>query len=247
MVPILQKSLPYDVSVKRPLPAIQPLWRPEWLQIDDAYDQQIAERERLLRWQRSEVLEMSEGARPAAEELLNQVLEDLSQRDDFTVTGPLVRRPDGVWVEIDRGDPLGVLGRLVQEDLCLLEKTGDEHVLTGAVLCFPASWMLAEKFMRPLVAIHEPVDSYDDNIARRVQRLFDGVKPERPLWRYNLLHYIDPTLHQPRPEMAPLARSDGHDFRYIRSERQCVLRLPKTDAVVFSIHTYVLKDSDVQL
>jgi hypothetical protein len=247
MVPILQKSLPYDVRVKRPLPAIQPLRRPEWLQIDDVYDQQIAERERLLRGQRSEVLEMSEGARPAAEELLDQVLRDLSQRDDFTVTRPLVRRPDGVWVEIDRGDPLGVLGRLVQEDLCLLEKIGDEHVLTGAVLCFPASWTLAEKFMRPLVAIHEPVDSYDDNIAKRVQRLFDGVKPKRPLWRYNLLRYVDPTLHQPRPEVAPRARSDGQDFRYIRSERQCVLRLPKTDAVVFSIHTYVLKDSDVQL
>ncbi|MGY9013047.1 MAG: heme-dependent oxidative N-demethylase family protein, partial [Rhodobacterales bacterium] len=186
-------------------------------------------------------------ARPAAEELLDEVLEDLSQRDDFTVTRPLVRRPDGVCVEIDRGDPLGVLGRLVQEDLCLLEKIGDEHVLTGAILCFPASWTLAEKFMRPLVAIHEPVDSYDDNIAKRVQRLFDGVKPERPLWRYNLLRYVDPTLHQPRPEMAPRAHLDGQDFRYIRSERQCVLRLPKTDAVVFSIHTYVLKDSDVHL
>ena len=247
MVPILQKSLPYDVSVKRPLPAIQPLWRPEWLQIDDAYDQQIAERERLLRGQRSEVLEMSEGARPAAEELLDQVLEDLSQRDDFTVTGPLVRRPDGVRVEIDRGDPLGVLGRLVQEDLCLLQKTDGEHVLTGAVLCFPASWTLKEKFMRPLIAIHAPVDSYDDNIARRVQRLFDGVKPARPLWRFNLLRYVDPTLHQPRPETAQRPQDDDQDFRYFRSERQCVLRLPKTDAVVFSIHTYVLKYSDVHL
>jgi hypothetical protein len=247
VVPILQKSLPYDVRVKRPLPAIQPLWRSEWLQIDDAYDQQIAERERLLREQRSEVLEMSEGARPAAEELLDQVLEDLNQRDDFTVTGPLVRRPDGVWVEIDRADPLGVLGRLVQEDICLLEKIGNEHVLTGAVLCFPASWTLAEKFMRPLVAIHGPVDSYDDNIAKRVQRLFDGVKPEKPLWRYNLLRYVDPTLHQPRPEVAPRALADGQNYRYIRSERQCVLRLPQTGAVVFSIHTYVLKDGAVQL
>ena len=247
MVPILQKSLPYDVRVRRPLPAIQPLRRPEWLQIDEAYDQQIAERERLLIGQRSEVLVMSEAARPAAEELLDQVLEDLSQRADFTVTGPSVRRPDGVWVEIDRCDPFGVLGRLVQEDLCLLEKTGDEHTLTGAVLCFPASWTLAEKFMRPLVAIHEPVDSYDESIAKRVQRLFDGVKPARPLWRYNLLHYVDPTLHQPRPEVAPRLHGDGQDFGYIRSERQCVLRLPKTDAVVFSIHTYVLKDSDVQL
>ncbi len=175
------------------------------------------------------------------------MLEDLSQRADFTVHEIWVRRPDGVRVDIDRGDPLGVLARLVQEDLCLLQKTDDEHVLTGAVLCFPASWSLAEKFMRPLVAIHAPVASYDDNIARRVQRLFDGVKPERPLWRFNLLRYVDPTLHQPRSELARRNTDDNQDFKYFRSERQCVLRLPKTDAVVFSINTYVLKNSDVNL
>ena len=41
------------------------------------------------------MLQMSEAARPAAEELLDQVLDDLSQRNDFTVSGSLVRRPDG--------------------------------------------------------------------------------------------------------------------------------------------------------
>ena len=244
---ILQKTLPYDLRLKRALPGIQPLQRSDWLQIDEAYDQQIAERERLLSVARGVVVQLSETARPAAEELLDQVLEDLSQRADFTVHEIWVRRPDGVRVDIDRGDPLGVLARLVQEDLCLLQKTDDEHVLTGAVLCFPASWSLAEKFMHPLVAIHAPVDSYDDNIARRVQRLFDGVKPERPLWRFNLLRYVDPTLHQPRSELARRNTDDNQDFKYFRSERQCVLRLPKTDAVVFSIHTYVLKNSDVNL
>lgn len=244
---ILQKTLPYDLRLKRALPGIQPLQRSDWLQIDEAYDQQIAERERLLSVAREMVVQLSETARPAAEELLDQVLEDLSQRADFTVHEIWVRRPDGVRVDIDRGDPLGVLARLVQEDLCLLQKTDDEHVLTGAVLCFPASWSLAEKFMRPLVAIHAPVDSYDDNIARRVQRLFDGVKPERPLWRFNLLRYVDPTLHQPRSELARRNTDDNQDFKYFRSERQCVLRLPKTEAVVFSIHTYVLKNSDVNL
>jgi hypothetical protein len=39
-------------------------------------------------------------------------------------------------------------------------------------------------------------------------------------------------------------RSEGReahlDTPYLRSERQCLLRLPKTRAIVFSIHTYVL-------
>ena len=31
-----------------------------------------------------------------------------------------------------------------------------------------------------------------------LQRLFDAIRPEQPLMRYNALLYADPTLHQPR-------------------------------------------------
>ena len=33
-------------------------------------------------------------------------------------------------------------------------------------MCFPAGWRLAEKAMRPLTAIHDPVPDYDADIAR---------------------------------------------------------------------------------
>ncbi|HAW48781.1 MAG TPA: DUF3445 domain-containing protein, partial [Roseovarius sp.] len=58
----------------------------------------------------------------------------------------------------------------------------------------------------------------------------------RPLWRFNALNYVDPVLHQPRSRVQP---SETADLPYLRSERQCVLRLPRTRACVFSIHTYV--------
>jgi len=100
-----------------------------------------------------------------------------------------VTRPDGARIPIDRADPLGTLGHLVQEDLCLMERRGAEHVLTGAVLCFPASWRLSEKVGRPMIGIHEPVREYDATLARRVQRLLDGVRTGRPLLRFNVLTY----------------------------------------------------------
>ena len=105
----------------------------------------------------------------------------------YVISAKEVRRPDGVRVPLDRADPMATLGHLVQEDLCLMEKRGQQHVLTAAVLCFPASWRLADKIGRPLTAIHAPVAEYDDALARRVQRLFDGVQPGRPLWRFNAL------------------------------------------------------------
>ena len=77
---ILQKTLPYDLRLKRALPGIQPLQRSDWLQIDEAYDQQIAERERLLSVARGVVVQLSETARPAAEELLDHTVEKHDQR-----------------------------------------------------------------------------------------------------------------------------------------------------------------------
>lgn len=239
MTAILQTSIPYDVSTPRKLPGIQPLPMEDLLIRDDAFAGQMGERDRLLQGAREAVLQMQEVARPAADELLELVLQRA-----YPGAGERpaqVLRPDGVTVAVDYGDPLGSLGRLVQEDFCILQKQGDEHVLTGAVLCFPASWLLSEKIGRPLTGIHVPVDSYDPQVAARVQRLFDGVQADRPLWRFNALTYNDPTLHLPRSQYD--RRDDRHDQAagYLRSERQVILRLPRTRAVVFVIHTFVVE------
>jgi Haem-dependent oxidative N-demethylase, alpha subunit-like len=235
---VFQRSLPYDVMDTRALPGIQPLDLNDWLIRDEAYDAQMAVRDHLLRAARPDVLAMDDGARAAAGELLDLVL-GLA----YPGAGAAVTRADGVRVAIDRGDPLGTLGRLVQEDLCILQKIGPEHVLTGAVVCFPASWLLADKFMCPLIGIHAPVEGYDDSVAARVQRMFDGVQPGRPLWRFNALWYDDPALHQPRG--AHPVRGNEHQAPYLRSERQSILRLPQSGAVIFSIHTYLLRRADV--
>ena len=237
--PILQERLPFDPAAPRPLPGIAPLDPEAWLLADEAFARQMALREALLDSRREEVLRLDPAARPAAEELYDMVLGYLSRQPGYDIGAGEARRPDGARVALDRGDPLATLGRLVQEDLCLMEPRGAEHVLTGAVLCFPASWRLDEKFLRPLTAIHRPVAAYDADLARRVQRLFHGVKPGRPLWRFNALGYHDPALFQPRSESDP-REEDRRDAPYLRCERQCVLRLPRTGAAVFSIHTYLL-------
>ncbi|WP_037309964.1 heme-dependent oxidative N-demethylase family protein [Ruegeria halocynthiae] len=235
MTAILQNAIPYDPLNPRPLPGIQPTSMDVWLHRDDAFAAQMQRREDLLTERRADVLALHPSAEPAAQEVLDLVLHHAYPGCSASVT-----RPDGREVQIDRARPMDTLCRLVQEDICILQKRGDEHVLTGAVLCFPASWRLAEKFMRPLVDIHIPVDSYDENIARRVQRLFDGIQPGRPLWRFNALWYEDAELHQPRSASEPREGKDPGTASYMRSERQTILRLPETKAVIFSIHTYVL-------
>ena len=150
----------------------------------------------------------------------------------------MLTRPDGTTVPLDPAQPLLTLGRLVQEDLCLMEARCEEYVLTGGILCFPASWSLTQKLGRPMTSIHDPVPVYDADVAKRVARLFDAIRPEQPLWRMNYLTYDDFVLHQPRFESEKSPQPTDHVF--IRCERQCLLRLPVTNAVVFTIHTYVV-------
>ena len=149
--------------------------------------------------------------------------------------------PTASLIPLD-GPPLLTAGRLVQEDLCLLEKPdgGPEHRLTGAILCFPSNWTLAQKLGHGLARIHLPVEPYDENIARRVQRMFDAIRPEAPVMRANLLLYDRGDLWNPRAEF-DRHRPDPNAARFVRVERQTLMRLPVTRAVVFSIHTYMVE------
>lgn len=243
-------SAPWMAEATRRLPGVQPLdGYHKWLSRDEAFAGQMAARDHLVATRRDDVIAACPGSEAAVDELYEEVLYYLGGSAVYTwLEGGkegVCRRPDGVEVPLDSADKLGTLARLVQQDLCLLEKPegADEHILTAAVLCFPASWTLAEKIGRPLTAIHTPVAPYDAGMAKRVQRLFDHLRDDTPLWRQNAMIYRDPDLYHPRTEGN---RREDHDGGgYLRSEKQVLLRLMETRAVVFSIHTYIVRLEDL--
>ena len=244
---VLQARLPFapwtDPRVWR-LPGTQPADPDDWVRIDEAYAGQMRLRDGLIAGRRDDVLALCPEARAPARELLEVCIARARTLADFQVTSGVIRRPDGQRLPADREDPLVTVGRIFQEDFCILQKPpgGKEHVLTGAVLCFPAGWSLAEKIGRPLMRIHAPVPGYGD-VGPRVQRMFDGLKPGRPVWRANAHLYDEPSLFFPRREADP--RAPKVEGRFIRSEHQVLFRLPDTKAVVFSIHTYVVARSSL--
>jgi dimethylamine monooxygenase subunit A len=244
--PILQARLPHlawmDPRTLR-LPGVLPVEGEDWLRQDEAYAPQMALRDRLIASQPGVVHALLPEGRPAADELYATILNRLRAAPGFTVVKGAVERPDGATIPLDPAQPLLTLGRLVQEDLCLMEDGDQGYRLTGGILCFPASWTLTQKLGRPLTGIHDGVAVYDPDISRRVDRMFQAIRPGQALWRMNYLTYDDYVLHQPRVEGEKRPRPTDHVF--IRSERQCLLRLPETRAVVFTIHTYVVDASSV--
>lgn len=220
----------------RPMPGMQPGPEAIWVAPDAAFAGQMRVRDALVRDRPGQVMAQMPGAAAGLAELLEVSLEHLADVPGYVLRDRGVRRPDGVEVALAE-DPLRVLARLVQEDLCLLLPGKGGHVLAAASLCFPAGWRLSDKIGRALPAVHAPVPGYDAGIAARVQRLFDGVQAGRPMWRANLHGYVDPRLFQ------PVKTGPGLDFA--RAERQGVTRLARTGAVVFSIRSHVVAWADL--
>lgn len=80
----------------------------------------MALRDRLIAAQPAVVHALLPSARPAADELYTGQLSWLARTWAFPSAPDSVLRPDGVRVPLDPDQPLLTLGRLVQEDLCLM-------------------------------------------------------------------------------------------------------------------------------
>ncbi len=234
---ICQQALPIKPWMEaktRRLPGIQPVKAGEWLLRDDAFAAQMAYRDKLISTRLENVFRAAPESLPMQKELLALVLSEL---DSGYKKGRAVTRPDGVSVPL-KGPPLLTAARLVQEDLLIMDMAAEPR-LTAAALCFPASWSLEEKFGAGLLAIHDYVDEYTEEMATRVRRMFDAIRPDQPLWRANFLRYAKADLHQPlrNGEDKPAPQKGG----FVRVERQTLRKLPRTGAVVFGIHTYVIR------
>jgi len=219
----------------------------EWIEIDERFLDQLAERRRSLRERREEVVAALPEGRAGQEELLELLLEHLPRRypEHYRRREGLIEsRATGERFEIEAWAerPLELAGRLVQEDLCLMQRGEAGYRLVAAVLCFPAHWRLADKLGRPLQAIHEPVPSFRERLAAPVDRFFGNIRVERPVWRVNWSLVDTPTLflppeHRGRPRDIAAGRA-GEEL-WLRTERQTLRRLPRSGDVVFGIHTRV--------
>ncbi len=142
--------------------------------------------------------------------------------------------------------PLDLAGRLVQEDLCLMQVEPDagHYRLVGASVCFPTRWCLADKIGDTVGPIHAPVPGYEAQLSSTMDRFFTRLKTERPVWRVNWSIVDDPALYLPRGH-GRRARDPGvtaenvGEKLWLRLERQTLRRLPRTQDVLFTIRIYV--------
>lgn len=150
----------------------------------------------------------------------------------------------------DLEHPLCIAAQLVQEDLAIMLPTGssEDYILGAAAICFADQWRVIEKIGKDLISIHAPVEKYPV-IAKATSAFFKGLKVGDEKVRYTHTFCERPDLHiesEPDVKDCPLPSTGLPHGIYVRSERQILTRLPKSNGVLFTIRTYRIRLDDVR-
>lgn len=225
---------------------LAPLDPDRWIEPDALLAEQLALKEAILAREGAAAFD----ALPGAEAAQGEVLELLAAH--LVVRCPEIYRRQGNALLVLPGDRLVTFGeepalrtasRLVQEDLLLLRRDAEGWRLVAGSLCFPSTWVLAEKLGRDMDAIHRPVPGYAGRMAGMVARIFDNLKVEQPLERHNWSIYGDARLRYAQSGQDPLERfPPGEPLAeraHIRVERQTLRRLPRSGHILFTVRVHL--------
>ena len=232
---------PFDGSSKPFTIGLKPLDLADWIAVDDQLRAYLDEKDRVSQRAPDKVFAAETSSLDAQREVLEMLAAHLPARfpETYLTTGmaidivPAFRRVD----LLSPLPPLLTAASLVQEDLVIMARGPDAWRLSAASLCFPSSWHLHEKFGRPLHEVHAPVPEFGEGTrhAGLIERIFDNLRPEQPVVRWNWSIHDDDALFHP-----PLGRPyDFDQGAYLRLERQTLRKLPRTGAILFTIRIHL--------
>jgi hypothetical protein len=169
----------------------------------------------------------AEGSRPAQAEVWEMVAAAL---------GPAPRAADQ--------PPLYAAARRTPDDLCLMEKRDGQWRLTALSLSAGSFFTAEEVIGRSLAELHGPVSGFAERFLGRVQRIFDGLRPELVLERRNWTLLNSDALHTPasapiRARIGEIDPAQAAGVLNLRVERQTLRRLPRTGAALFTIRVWL--------
>jgi hypothetical protein len=234
---------PYDGSAPPFAIGLARLDPATWIDIDHHHPGYIAEKRCLTSSRFEDVFVAEAGTDDAQREVYELIHTHLGDRfgpdQHASPDLALTTAPGGALLP-----PLHQAALRVQEDLVLMRKGEAGWRLAAASVCFPSSWNLREKFRRPMHEIHAPVPGFAEGTrnAGLIERMFDNLRVDMPVVRWNWSVYGDPELFHPNTHETgegrfgpgPIARNV-----YLRLERQTLRKLPGSGDILFTIRIYI--------
>ena len=204
---------------------LRPIAPANWLEGGEA--DSAARKDALFAARRGLVWAEAEGSRPGQAEVWEMVEAAL---------GPAPQPPEL--------PPLYAAARRTPDDLCLMEKRDGQWRLTALSLS-AGSFFTAEAVIgRSLAELHGPVTGFAERFLVRVQRVFEGLRPDLVLERRNWTLLNSDALHTPssapiRARIGEVDPAQAGAALNLRVERQTLRRLPRTGGALFTIRVWL--------
>ncbi|MDI7743819.1 DUF3445 domain-containing protein [Lysinibacillus fusiformis] len=143
-------------------------------------------------------------------------------------------------------EPLDFIGRHIQEDLVFLSQRDGDLYMDAGQLCFPANWSLAFNIGMTLLEFHSPVPVFSSGLAKKVRdfllRMEIGKPWTRLNWSLTVGHRLDTfpeNYDQWGKQKSELSPANIGELLHLRVEHQKLFRLPASNGILFSLHTYL--------
>lgn len=145
-------------------------------------------------------------------------------------------------------EPLNFIGRHVQEDLIFMGHRDDDLFLDAGQLCFPSNWSLAFKLGMSFTEIHQPIPQFNENsLDNRILQFLKNIEIGNPWTRKNWSlmagNNLDTHLEsfdQWGKERLKVNKDNVGELVHLRVEVQNLFRLPKSNGILFTIHSHLL-------
>lgn len=150
-------------------------------------------------------------------------------------------------------EPLRWITRQLQEDVELLDQRGDDLFLDAGILTFGADWSLDFDLGMSFLEIHGPVPRvHDMGVIPRAKQFLLRLAPREAYRRTNWTITVDRLLDtctevydEWGPGRANLRYEDIGQRLHLRVEIQHFVRLPRSNAVMFPIRTYLISFDEI--
>ncbi len=240
---------PYDGTSKPFNIGVRPLDIKDWIEVDANLAAYLEEKAQHYLNDRHQVIVSEENSVKAQSEILHLLSEHVCERypEIYRKTKSGIDILDGqfhVALDDQTLPPLAIAAKLVQEDLVLMSASPGGWRLVAASLCFPSAWNLLEKFGHPLHKVHAPVPGFGTGSrnASVIDRMFDNLRPEQSVMRWNWSLHEDGQLYHPTSHSGSESRFGDGDIGghvFLRVERQTLRKLPTSGDILFTVRIYL--------
>jgi hypothetical protein len=235
---------------------------PFLIDITPEYEQEIKLKRQTLNQKKEQAFQSFEHTLEAQWEILEMVINELTvlYPDKFSV-----KKKGTDWTFMNQllnekysfifGDssslpyePLDFIGRHIQEDLIYIAQRDGDLYMDAGQLCFPANWSIAFNLGMSYTEFHSPVPHFSDSgLAVKVRNFLLRMEAGKPWTRLNWTLTVEPILDT-FPEnfdewgvkKDKVTVENTGELVHLRVEDQRLFRLPKSNGILFSIHTHLI-------